>query len=160
VHKSRGGCPVGGTQIAVGDATRCETVGDIGTMLRNISMPGASIPIRCQACPFRGRDIFAAARPQVRMPIRGSLQHRQVPARRAVHHANDPGGSVCVVRAGLVKLVQHCSSGTQRIVRLLTGGGVGEPRGEPAEARRRAATRRTTRLVRLRHRVAIRTGGR
>lgn len=103
-------------------------------MYQKISMPGASIPLSCQACPFRERDIFASASPQVRMPILSTLQHRQVPARHAVYHANDPGESVYVVRAGLVKLVQHSSSGTQRIVRLVTGGdtiGLESVLGEP-----------------------------
>ncbi len=78
----------------------------------------------CRACSVRASVLFAGVAPELLAPIEAQIDEARLPARARLYPLGGRADAVFTVQSGLIKLVQSLPDGTERIVRLLSGGDV------------------------------------
>ena len=76
----------------------------------------------CFGCPARHVDLFAGEDRTQREHLVASFRIGVYAPKESIYRVGEVGESVFLVRFGLIKLVRHSSSGTERIVQLARTG--------------------------------------
>lgn len=78
----------------------------------------------CEQCGIRASSLFADLTQDDFRLIDQMIHEAKVPAQTALFDEGMPSHSLFTIRSGLVKLVRYQSDGTQRIIRMITPGGI------------------------------------